>query len=31
MTPESAAPVLLIAVYLLAVFGLVDVWDRFTR
>jgi hypothetical protein len=31
VTPDSAAPVLLIGVYLLAAFGLVDVWERFTR
>jgi hypothetical protein len=31
MTFDSTAPVLLLAVYLFAAFGLVDTWDGFTR
>jgi hypothetical protein len=31
MTPDSAAPVLLIALWMFAGFALVDTWDRFTR
>jgi hypothetical protein len=31
MTPDSAAPVLLIALYLFAAFELMDCWERFTR
>jgi hypothetical protein len=30
MTPDSAAPVLLIAVYLFAAFGVAGCWARFT-